>query len=83
MRFGRQSKKMFRRTVLLHDLEELDNDLGGGADQDLTLASLLGVVDALKRVVQNGGSDHFGGGSKIEILGSRKRGPEVSVKKSC
>ena len=71
------------RTVLLHDLEELDNDLGGRADQDLTLASLLGVVDALESVVENGGSDHFGGGSKVEILKSRKLGPEVSAKTSC
>lgn len=57
-------RKLFGRTVLLHDLEELDNDLGGRSDQDLALASLLGVVDALESVIENGGSDHFGGGSK-------------------
>jgi hypothetical protein len=47
--------------VLLHNLEELDNDLGGRADQDLALAGLLGVVDAVKSIVQDGGADHFGG----------------------
>jgi hypothetical protein len=50
--------------VLLHDLKELDDDLGGRTDQDLALAGLLGIVDALQRIVENGGSDHFGGGSK-------------------
>ena len=50
-----------RRTVLLHDVQETDDDLGGGADQDLALASLLGVVDGIKRIVEDGGLDHFGG----------------------
>lgn len=50
----------FQRTVLLHDVQETDDDLGGGADQDLALASLLGVVDGVKRIVQDGGL-HFGG----------------------
>lgn len=50
-----------RRTVLLHDVQETDDDLGGGADQDLALAGLLGVVDGVKRIVENGGL-HFGGG---------------------
>lgn len=47
--------------MTLHDLEELDNDLGAGADQDLTLASLLGIVDRVKGVVENGSADHLGG----------------------
>lgn len=50
-----------KHTVLLHDLEELDNDLGAGADHDLTLASLLGVVDAVEGIVEDGSADHFGG----------------------
>lgn len=50
-----------RRTVLLHDGQELDDDLGGRTDQDLALASLLGVVDGVKRIVEDGGLDHFGG----------------------
>ena len=55
------SVKKIVRTVLLHDAEELDNDLGGRTDQDLALASLLGVVDGVKRIVKDGGLDHFGG----------------------
>ena len=47
--------------MLLHDREELDNDLGGRTDQDLALAGLLGVVDGVKRIVEDGGLDHFGG----------------------
>lgn len=54
-----------RRTVTLHDGQELDNDLGGRADHDLALAGLLGVVDGVERIVENGSLDHFGGLSKI------------------
>jgi hypothetical protein len=57
---GTEEKK--GRTVTLHDGQELDDDLGGGADQDLALASLLGVVDSIQAVVEDGGLDHFGGG---------------------
>lgn len=45
--------------MLLHDAEELDDDLGAGADQDLTLATLLGIVDALKSIVQHANTDHI------------------------
>ena len=54
-----------RRTVLLHDVQEADDDLGGRTDQDLALAGLLGVVDGVERIVENGSLDHFGGLSKI------------------
>lgn len=47
--------------MLLHDLQELDNDLGRRSDQDLTLAGLLGVVDALESIVENGSADHLDG----------------------
>jgi hypothetical protein len=47
--------------VLLHDREELDDDLGRRTDQDLTLAALLGVVDGVKGIVENGSLDHFCG----------------------
>ena len=57
------------RTVLLHDRQELDNDLGGRADQNLTLASLLGVVHGVERIVEDGSLDHFEGW-KFEILKS-------------
>lgn len=54
-----------RRTVLLHDVQELDDDLGAGPDQDLALARLLGVVDGVERIVEDGGLDHFGGGTRF------------------
>jgi len=50
--------------VLLHDRKELDDDLGARADQDLALAGLLGVVDGVERIVQDGGL-HVGGGCEI------------------
>ena len=50
-----------RRTVTLHDGQELDNDLGAGPDQDLALARLLGVVDGVERIVKDGGLGHIGG----------------------
>jgi hypothetical protein len=50
-----------KRTVLLHDSQELDNDLGGRSDQDLALAGLLGVVHGIESVVENGSANHFGG----------------------
>ena len=31
--------KNFARTVLLHDLQEFDDNLGGGADEHLALTS--------------------------------------------
>jgi hypothetical protein len=66
--------------VALHDLQELDNDLGRGPDHDLALAGLLGVVDAVEGIVQDGGADHFGGCGvvEMEILKS-SRGYEVSA----
>lgn len=44
--------------MLLHDREELDNDLGRRADQDLALAALLGVVDGVEGIVEDGSLDH-------------------------
>jgi len=39
--------------ILLHDLEELDDDLGAWVDENLTLSRLLGVVDGVKRIVED------------------------------
>ena len=39
-----------KHTVLLHNLQKLDDDLGGRSDQDLALTGLLGVVDGVKSV---------------------------------
>lgn len=50
MERGEQDDK---RTVLLHDAQELDNDLGARSDEDLALARLLGVVDAVERIVED------------------------------
>jgi hypothetical protein len=47
--------------VALHDSQELGDDLGAGSDEDLALAGLLGVVDRVKSVVENGSLDHLGG----------------------
>lgn len=47
--------------MALHDGQELDDDLGGRTDQDLALASLLGVVDGIEAIVEDGSLDHFGG----------------------
>lgn len=57
-----------RLTVLLHDAEELDDDLGRRPDEDLSLALALGVDNAVKRVVEDGNADHlsrFGGGGCV------------------
>lgn len=56
--------------MLLHASEELDDDLGGRTDHHLALASLLGVVDGVERIVEDGSADHFDG---IEILKSSDR----------
>ena len=45
--------------MLLHQRQELDDDLGGRTDQDLALATLLSVVDVVEAVVQDGNADHF------------------------
>ena len=39
-------------TVLLHDSQKLDNDLGAWSDHDLSLASLFGIVDGIQAVVK-------------------------------
>ena len=67
--------------MLLHDLEELDDDLGGRTDQDLALAGLLGVVDGLERIVENGSLDHFGG--VVRFSGREVQRLEVSGAKKC
>lgn len=58
---GTSDETPAQHTVLLHDSEELDNDLGARSDQDLAATGLLGVVDGVKRIVEDGGADHFGG----------------------
>lgn len=44
--------------MLLHNMEELDDDLGRGSDEDLSLPGLLGVVDGVEAIVEDGSLDH-------------------------
>ena len=39
--------------MLLHNAEELDNDLGAGSDENLSLPGLFGVIDGIERIVEN------------------------------
>lgn len=64
--------------MLLHNLEKLDDDLGAWSDQDLALASFLGVVDTLEGIVENGSANHFGG-RVVRFLSRDKRGLKVSA----
>ena len=45
-------------TVSLHDLQELDDNLGGRSDQNLTLTGLFSVVNSVQGISQNRGSSH-------------------------
>jgi hypothetical protein len=45
--------------MLLHHAQELDDNLGARPDKNLTTASLLGVVDGIKRIVEDTGLNHF------------------------
>lgn len=47
--------------MLHHDLEESDDDLGAGSQENLSFASLLSIVDALQSVCENVHSHHFAG----------------------
>jgi hypothetical protein len=51
--------KVVNVAVLLHDLEELDNDLGAGADENLTLATALSIGNALKSIAQHAYTGHL------------------------
>lgn len=42
----------------LHNSQELDNDLRGRSNQNLSLASLLGVGNSLKSISKNGSASH-------------------------
>lgn len=59
MAYGLLNIDWRRHTVLLHDSQELDNDLGRRTDHDLASAGLLGVVDGVKRIVEDRSADHF------------------------
>ena len=44
---------VYKLTVLLHDSQESDNDLGGRTDENLTLSTLLSVVDVVEAIGLN------------------------------
>mmetsp|Transcript_29150 Transcript_29150/g.43240 ORF Transcript_29150/g.43240 Transcript_29150/m.43240 type:complete len:129 (-) Transcript_29150:34-420(-) len=46
--------------VALHNLEELDGDLGGRADEDLLLTTLLSVGNGLQSISEHGHTRHLG-----------------------
>lgn len=50
---------MIGHTMLLHNTQELDDDLGARADQDLAFSGLVCIVDGVERVVENGDADHI------------------------
>jgi hypothetical protein len=46
-------------TVLLHNLEELDNNLRGRSEKDLSLATLLSVGHGLKAISEGRHARHL------------------------
>ena len=47
--------------MLLHDRQDLDDDLGSGPDEHLPLASSFGVDDVVQTVVEYGDTGHLEG----------------------
>ena len=55
--------------MLLHDGKELDDNLGARADHHLTLALLLGIVDGVEAVIEDGSASHLDGiGKSVKIF---------------
>jgi hypothetical protein len=46
-------------TVLLHNRQELNDNLGRRTDENLSLTTAFSVVDVVQTIVQDGDSDHF------------------------
>jgi hypothetical protein len=57
--------------MALHDSQHLDNDLRARPDHDLAFSSLLGIVDAIESIVEDGCADH--------LVGGRRRGGDSQV----
>ena len=49
---------MKKQTMFLHDHKKLDDNFRRRPNHDLSLASLLGIVHALKSIVQNTDPHH-------------------------
>jgi len=56
-------------TVALHNGQELCDDLRRRADHHLPFSTLLGIVDGIERIVEDGGTSHFYGGRFSMALG--------------
>lgn len=48
----------WQRTMFLHDAQELDDDFGAGADENLAFPGFFGIVDGVERIVEHTGLDH-------------------------
>ena len=44
---GKENKKMSEHTMLLHNLQELNDDFRGWSNQHLSFAGLRGIVDSV------------------------------------
>ncbi len=62
-------KQVREQTVLLHDSQELDDDLAGGTDEHLALSTTLSIADGIEGVVQHGDKNHFISRLKARIEG--------------
>lgn len=62
---SKKKRKKSQHTVLLHDRQELHNDLRARSDKHLALARLLSIVDGIERIIEDTGLDHFDGSKKI------------------
>lgn len=69
----RQDDVRGARTVLHHDLQELNDHLGGRPDQHLPLAALLGIVHALKGIVEDTDTHH----RTVSWFGARRLRPST------
>ena len=49
---------IFTLTMLLHAMQELDNDLRAWSDENLALAGFLSVVDGIERIIEDASLDH-------------------------
>lgn len=76
------SCRLGKPTVLLHDTEEFDDDLGAGSDHALSLACLLSVVDCLEGIVKDGRLNHVGGIGWVRKKEARKEGKIQEILKS-
>jgi hypothetical protein len=56
---AKKKKAIDTLTVLLHNRQELDDNLGRGTNENLSLTTAFGVVDVVQTIVQDGDSDHI------------------------